>query len=165
LTVGVGAALLAAAAAEVVDVLVLEAVTALVAAVVDALPADDVALLGAAVLAVVAALAVAVPADDAVVDGAVAEAAEAVVGAAVDGDDVATVAVAPHAERPTAASSWALTVRIVRRDTYRWDDREGRMLTLLIAAKRMPCSLQIDIDAKEATNGGRQKDCRQPRHA
>lgn len=117
-----GAALVAAAADELVDVLVAEAAELLSAAV-DAL-ADD------GVLVVVAVPVLAALAAELVVAGAVVGTADADVGAVAGWDDVETVAVAPQAESATAARSCALAVNAVRRDS-RWDHRGEGMLAFL----------------------------------
>ena len=118
-----GAALLAAAAAALVDVLLAVAEAELLGVAVDALA--DVGVLVAVAVPVLAALDT-----ELVAAGAVVEVADAVVGAAAGWDDVETVAVAPQAESATAARTCALAVSAVRRDS-RCDHRGEGMLAFL----------------------------------
>jgi hypothetical protein len=127
-TVGVGAALLAAAD-ELVEVLVADEVTELLRAVVAAL-VDDGALVPVAVPVLTTLDAELVAAVAAV------EMADAV-EAAAGWDDVETVAVAPQAESATAARSSALAVSAVRRDSRCGDHRGEGMRTSLIATRKM----------------------------
>ena len=96
--------------------LVAVAVAELLGVAVDAL-ADDSALV------VVAALVLATLAAELVAADTVVEVADAVVGAATGWDDVETVAVAPQADSATAASTCALAVSAVRRESRRWNNR------------------------------------------
>jgi len=132
---GVGTAVEAEA---VVLVVVLVAVVVVVLAAAEAVlaAADVVAALVVAALVLTADVVAAdvaadvVVAAEAVVVGVVVTAADAVVGAADDWDDVDTVADAPQAARPTAARTCTLAVSAARRETYRRDHREERMLAL-----------------------------------